>query len=222
MSRPTRVLYVENDPALRGIMSTLLSGRTDITVTLAAASGEELLEHADVVAQADVALLDLALGRGEMNGIDLAIRLREENPNLGIVIHSQHDAAGFEGRVPPRHRLGWATFPKTGDLDVDALVLVLRQAASGLGPRLDTDLPSTGDPLAALTPRQRSAMRLLAQGLTGHEIARQLDTTHAAIRQDLSRAYRCLVPEVAPTEDIRTKALLVYLELTRNDGADSL
>lgn len=221
MSRPTRVLYVENDPALRGIMCTLLAIRQDITVTSAVSSGVELLQHSEAIEQADVALLDLALGRGEMNGIDLGIRLRETNPNLGVVIHSQHDAAGFEGRIPPRHRLGWVTFPKTGDLDVDSLVAALRQAARGLSPRSHAAERQLTDPLAALTPRQRSAMRLLAQGLTGHEIARQLDTTHAAIRQDLSRAYRCLVPNVAPTEDIRTKALLRYLDLTRGEETDS-
>lgn len=222
MARPTRVLYVENDPALRGIMGTLLAGRAEITVTASTASGEELLARTDLIEQADVALLDLALGRGELNGIDLGIRLREVNSDIGIVIHSQHDAAGFEGRVPQRHRLGWATFPKTGDLDIDGLVDVLRQAARGLAPRLDSSPAGRSDPLAAMTPRQRSAMRLLAQGLTGYEIARQLDTSHGAIRQDLSRAYRCLVPDPAPTEDIRTKALLMYLDLTRGDEVDSL
>lgn len=203
-------------------MSTLLASRDEITVTMATSSGEELLRRTDVVGMADVALLDLALGRGELNGIELGVRLRDVNPNLGVVIHSQHDAAGFEGRVPQRHRLGWATFPKTGDLDIDALVEVLRRAALGVTPFTAVESAATPDPIAAMTPRQRSAMRLLAQGLTGHEIARRLDTTHAAVRQDLSRAYRCLVPDPAPTDDVRTKALLVYLELTRDDEVDEL
>ena len=219
MARPTRVVYVENDPALRGIMCSLFRTRPDVEVTFACGSPRELLQETSVVEQADVALLDLALGRDEINGIDLGIALRGMNPDIGIVIHSQHDAAGFEGRVPVRERMGWTTFTKTGDLDIDGLVDVMRRAAQGIS-RIEAGAAASEDPASSLTPRQRQAMRLLSPGLRGHEIARQLDLSHAALRQDLSRAYRILVPHPGPSEDIRTKAILVYLDATKAESAD--
>lgn len=222
MARPTRVVYVENDPALRGIMSSLLGARSELEVILAAGSGADALRAHDQVAVADVALLDLALGRGEVNGIDLGLQLREVNPDLGIVIHSQHDAAGFEGRIPARHRAGWVTFPKSGDLDIEALVVALKSAARGIAQQQQHDPVVAEDPLARMTLRQREIMRLLALGLSTQEIARQLETSQAAVRQELSRAYRCLVPDLDPAEDLRTKALLRFLELTQPDAADSL
>ncbi len=203
-------------------MCTLLASRPEVEVIFAVGSGAEALKAGGAITQADVALLDLALGRGEINGIDLGLELRDLNADLGIVIHSQHDAAGFEGRVPERHRIGWATFPKTGDLDLDALVSVLKGAAMGLAPKAESEHVVTDDPLARMTVRQRQTMRLLAQGLSTQEIARQLDTSQAAVRQELSRAYRILIPDVDPSKDLRTKALLTYLHLTEADAVDSV
>ena len=42
--RPTRVIYVENDPALRGIVTRLLSERPELTLLLAAENGSDVLD----------------------------------------------------------------------------------------------------------------------------------------------------------------------------------
>ena len=73
--RPTRVIYVENDPALRGIMTQLLEQRADIDVLLATGIAHEAIDQR-LAEQADVALLDLALGSSQINGIDLGLALR--------------------------------------------------------------------------------------------------------------------------------------------------
>jgi CheY-like chemotaxis protein len=76
--RPTRVIYVENDPALRGIMATLLDARDDLDVIGVHADATEAL--AGSVESGDVALLDLALGSDAMNGVDLGLAMRQRNP----------------------------------------------------------------------------------------------------------------------------------------------
>ena len=65
--RPTRLIYVENDPALLGVMSTLLGQLPTIEVLLATTDPLEALgsEH---VENADVALIDLAHGRDAPTG----------------------------------------------------------------------------------------------------------------------------------------------------------
>ena len=113
--RPTRVIYVENDPALLGILHRLLSRRDDVDVLLATSSADEALAD-ESLAIADVALLDLALGPHQMNGLDLGLAMRRRNPDIGIVLHSQHPLGSIERRLPPSELMGWSTIPKTGEM----------------------------------------------------------------------------------------------------------
>ena len=98
--RPTRLIYVENDPALRGILARLLDKHPDIELLLHADTPGAAL-HRGLVESADVALLDLALGSDEMNGIDLGLAMRRLNENIGIVIHSQYRLDTVARSVPP-------------------------------------------------------------------------------------------------------------------------
>lgn len=68
--------------------------------------------------------------------------------------------------------------------------------------------------------RQRAVMGMTAAGINPQEIARRLAISHDAVRQDLSAAYRVLVPDVQPEDDLRLRAVFTYLELTRQDDAE--
>jgi hypothetical protein len=49
------------------------------------------------------------------------------------------------------------------------------------------------------------------------EVARRLGVSHDVVRQDLTRAYRLLVPEAEESEELRTRAILTYLQWTRDE-----
>ena len=213
--RPTRVIYVENDPALLGILTRLLRRRDDIEVLLATASVDEVLDF-EAIGRADVALLDLALGPHQMNGIDLGLALRRRNPNMGIVLHSQHPIGQMERQLPADELIGWSTVPKSGEMRVDALVDVLKSTAMGISVR-ETEAPDNAPVRAAMTPRQRTIIGLAASGLSNREIARRMDTTDATVRQDLSKIYRILVPGATEADDLRTRAVLEYLRHQHRD-----
>ena len=216
--RPTRVIYVENDPALRGIVTQLLEQRPEIEILLATGYAHEALDQR-LAEQADVALLDLALGSSQMNGIDLGLALRSLNDNIGIVIHSQYRLDTVARTVPPEALIGWVTLPKSGEMPIGELVKTLRDAARGM---TSTEPPSdeAPSPLEDLTIRQRAVMGMASSGVRSTEIARRLRISHDAVRQDLSRAYRVLVPDADPeADDLRTRAVLAYIELTRDDDA---
>ena len=216
--RPTRVIYVENDPALRGIITQLLDQRPEIEVLLATGIAHEALDQR-IADQADVALLDLALGSSQMNGIDLGLALRSLNDNIGIVIHSQYRLDTVARTVPPEALIGWVTLPKSGELPIDQLAQTLRDAARGMT-MTETPSDEVASPLEDLTIRQRAVMGMAASGVKTTEIARRLRISHDAVRQDLSRAYKILVPDADPdADDLRTRAVLAYLELTRDDDA---
>ena len=216
--RPTRVIYVENDPALRGIMAKVLATRSELEIVLSAGSADEALS-AHQVRTADVALLDLGLGPNAMNGVELGIALQDLNANIGIVLHSQHPLEFALERVPIAQRNSWATLQKSADLDIAELVRLLRHVAAGRvvnAPVAATVESENTTALDRLSERQRTVMALAASGYSATQIAERLSLSYAAVRQAMSRAYRVLVPDDASGEDLRTQAVMEYTRLARN------
>ena len=213
--RPTRVIYVENDPSLRGIMTQSLHAHPDIELLLSVGTPREALDR-DLVERSDVALLDLALGNEEMNGIDLGLAMRHRNENIGIVIHSQYRLDTVARSVPEEALFGWSTLAKSGETTIEDVVSIVRGTAAGHGV-LDTHVPYQESPLLQLSMRQRAVMGMTASGLKATEIARRLAVTQETVRQDLSKAYRVLVPQADSGDDLRIRAVFAYLELIRDD-----
>lgn len=216
--RPTRLIYVENDPALRGILARLLDKHPDVELLLHTDSPSAAL-HRGLVESADVGLLDLALGNDEMNGIDLGLAMRRLNDNIGVVIHSQYRLDTVARTVPAEALFGWSTLPKTGEMSIEEIVEVIRGTARGRSFGIEGNSRSDS-PLQAMTMRQRAVMGMTASGIKSAEIARRLAVSPETVRQDLSKSYRVLVPEVGDEIDLRTKAILAYNDLIRDDDAD--
>ena len=216
--RATRLLYVENDPALRGIIGGILAAREELDLVGSFSSSEEVLSSFNALG-ADVALLDLELGEESLNGTELGLILRERNPNLGVVILSQHVVPDFLAGLPQEIQWGWSFMEKRGDLDMDRLVEVLRSTARGLNildPAVQRTRQSVGpSPIESLTTRQREILALAATGMDATAIAAELGLAAGSVRQELSRAYAILVPDPKPGTDLRTSAVLRYLRETR-------
>ncbi len=214
--RPSRLIYVENDPALLGVMSNVLRSQPMLELLLASSDPLEVL-GSDCVEQADVALLDLALGRDTLTGMDLGMALRNRNPNIGIVIHSQHPMKNVSKQVPEAQRMGWSYLAKSGTLKPEELTDILRSTARGMShDRMrsdDTDLDDGSALLADLTARQRVIMGLASLGMSAPEIGEHIDLSPESVRKDLSKAYQRLVPDAGTGSDVRTKAVVAYLRL---------
>ena len=87
--RPTRLLYIENDSALRRILGEMLGQSKELEILGSFAKSDDVLNRA-LVRKADVALIDFALDQNGLNGIELGIALRNINEYIGIVIYSQY------------------------------------------------------------------------------------------------------------------------------------
>lgn len=222
-SAPRSVLYVEDDPTLRGILTDLMRTAPEIAVVASVGTSTEALDIAREQ-RVDVALLDLALGDGELTGIELGIRIRELRPDTGIVILSQHVVPDFISQLPDRYREGWSFIAKRADLRLPRLVETLLATSRGLNV-VDPEVlaarrQTQGDPVEALTPRQREIMALAAAGRDATAIASELSLAPGTIRQELSKAYAVLVPDPTPGTDLRTSAVLAYLRATHAHRAD--
>jgi len=216
----TRVIYVENDSALRQFLQESLSQETGLEVIGSYSDGISALDRA-VVKKADVALIDFGLDTSGLNGIELGIALREINEYIGIVIYSQFNVRKMVNRVPSSMRSGWSFFEKSGEMAIADYSKILRETAVGKG-NWEEFFPDGAEGVDAnlsryqeLTSRQRSIISLLAQGITVQEISLRLDLSYAYVRKELSRAYDTLLPDAAQGEDLKTLAILKYLELVK-------
>lgn len=218
---PLRVLYVEDDPALRGILTAILGSRRDLDVVATAGSPREALILGGETAF-DVALLDLSLGDDAMSGIDLGVALRTQRPEIGVVILSQHQVPAFLTRFDEEQRHGWSFILKRADLHPNYLSDVLHSTARGLNvvdpAMVKRQMGEQAPAVSMLTARQRDVMALASEGLDAPTVAKRLNLTPGVVRQELSRTYQVLVPDPPEGADLRTLAVLRYLRETRDYG----
>jgi len=212
VSRPTRVLYVENDPVLRSMMTSFIEALPDIEVVASMGGSTEALAYAGRV---DVALLDWALGSESLNGVELGHALRARDENVGIVILSQHYAWDFHGGNG-RVTMGWSCVEKKADIDSDYLAKVLKATAAGLSvvePSMDEGrAPASVERLSRLSTRQRQIISIAATGVDANVIAERVGLASVTVRKELSECYRILVPDPAPGTDLRTAAVVAWIE----------
>jgi len=219
--RSTRVMYVENDHALRQFLHQSLSKHSEIEIIGSFAGSDEVLDRA-LVRKADVALIDFGLETNGLNGIELGIALRTINEYIGIVIYSQYKVHKMFKRVPPSMRNGWSFFEKSGEMSTDDYVKIIKETAVSKGnweefaslaeENVDPDMNRYYD----LSSRQRSIIALMAQGVSVQEIGTRLDLSYAYVRKELSRAYSVLLPDAQDGEDFKTLAILKYLQLAKS------
>ena len=218
--RPTRLLYVENDSALRRILGEMLSKSKDLELVGSFSNSDEVLNRT-MVRKADVALIDFALDQNGLNGIELGIALRNINEYIGIVIYSQYSVSQMVSRVPKDMRSGWSFFDKSAEMDLADYVNIIKLTSSGKGNWEEfstSEIENTevkSSIYFQLSPRQRSIMSLSSQGKSAQDIAVQLDLSYSYVRKELSRSYAILLPDAAPSDDLKTAAVLRYMELMK-------
>jgi DNA-binding NarL/FixJ family response regulator len=217
--RPLSVIYVENDPALRGLITGVLKSKPAIGAVFDFGTGEEAISFSENLS-ADLALIDISLGAQVMDGVAVGTQLRLLNSDIGIVLFTQHSLESITALIDLKNREGWSFFQKRADSDLDELVEVLRVTATGRrviagasGPESVSNSEST---TARLTSRQHLVLSMLATGLEPKAIAEKLNMSFDSVRRDLSNAYAILVPTPEPGTDLRVTSILRYQQLTNS------
>ena len=216
--RDTRVLYVEDDPSLLGIMSQMLGAGHGLEIMASVSTSKEALEFA-AINRLDVALLDVALGQESATGIELAFSLRRVQPNIGIVLFSQHATTRLVAHLKEQKLESWSIVQKRADVNIAKLAEIVKLTAQGHSV-LETETDERNERPASVVnsfaPRQREIMVHLASGADANFIAESLGLSPVTIRQELSKLYKLLVPSPAPGTDLRTSAVVRYLRETRD------
>ena len=124
----------------------------------------------------DVIVADISMPH--LNGIDALALLKRDNPDVRVVFLTMHRDAAYARRAL---EAGASGFVLKHSAPAE-LVLAVRAALQGrtfIAPDLAAEVFRTAkekgtDPLAALTPRQREIVQLLAEGKSAKEIAAAL------------------------------------------------
>lgn len=220
------ILYVENDSALRGLISNIIRGFESVESVVDFASGEDAIKFSKA-SRVNVALLDVHLGHGVLNGLATGNELRRLNSGIGLVMYSQIPLETIANLVDPRGLEAWSYMEKKADVNLANLVRVLHAAAQGKSnynwsKQKKETLPEDGISTNSLSRRQNIVMSLLASGFEPKLIADRLGISAESVRKDLSSAYSVLVPTPESGKDLRISAILRYQILVGSSALNDL
>jgi DNA-binding NarL/FixJ family response regulator len=184
-----RLVLVEDHQALREGLELLL-GREGCTVVGTAGSldeGEALIAQTEP----DVAVVDIRLG--DESGIELTRRLLDANPDRRIVLYTGESDSDVLFDALDSGARGYALKEGSPGELVGALQIVA-DGGTYVDPRLRPALLSrrTTQRLPALSPREREIMDLLAQGLTGEQVAERLVLSAETVKTHIRNAMNKL------------------------------
>jgi DNA-binding NarL/FixJ family response regulator len=175
-TRRPRVLLADDHRLVAEALKSLLAPEFDLVGVVE--DGRALVEAAGTL-RPDVIVADVTMPH--LNGIDALIELRQRGDRVPVVFLTMHRDATFARRALDA---GASGFVLKHSAPVE-LVTAIRAALEGrtyLTPQLAGEVLESmkqgpergGGPTAALTPRQREVLQLLAEGRSTKQIARSL------------------------------------------------
>lgn len=186
-----RVVIVDDHAVVREGIGRLLDSAEGIEVVALAADGAEAVE-AVASANPDVVLMDLSMPG--VDGIEATRRLIARDPSARIVVLTTF---GDQRRILDALGAGASGY-LLKDTQPDEVIAAVRAAAAGGAPldpkaaRVLLDSRKVAEPAAALTPREREVLALLATGLANKQIARRLGITDRTVKAHLTRIFHQL------------------------------
>jgi two-component system response regulator NreC len=172
-----RIMLVDDHTLFRQGLRMLLEAQEEFQVVAEASGGEEALRKAREC-HPDVVLMDIAMP--DMNGIEATRRLREEVPQVKVLVITVHGGDDYFFHALEAGTSGYI-LKEAAFADVIAAVRGVSQGGVFLYPSLAGKLVSdylqrlsTGDERTSyerLTRRERQVLALIAEGHTNQQIA---------------------------------------------------
>ena len=212
-----QVVVGEDHALLRDGLIRLLSA-FGMEVVAAVDNGPDLLEEL-VRRRPDVAVVDVRLPPTFTDeGLTAAIEARRQVPGLPILILSQHVEQLYARELLTSGEGGIGYLLKDRVSDVDRFVDAVQTVAAGgtaMDPQVVQQLLSRRahrQPLQTLTPREREALSLMAEGRTNAGIARRMVVTEKAVTKHINNIFAKLGLLQADDDNRRVLAVLAYLD----------
>ncbi|MET8258684.1 response regulator transcription factor [Micromonospora sp. NPDC005205] len=193
MTAPIRVVIVDDDPLVRGMLTLMLDGADGIVVVGEAADGATAITAVDRHLP-DVVLMDIRMPG--VNGITATERLRRRHRPPEIIVLTTFDtdehvlralragASGFLLKDTPPEQISQAVRSVAAGnpmLSPGVTRRLMQRVASGA-----ESYEQAHERLALLTPRERDVVLAIAQGRSNAEIASELLMSVTTVKAHVS------------------------------------
>lgn len=210
-----RVVIAEDNVLLSAGLELLLTSKGFQVVAIAADAGSFLAaveEH-----RPDVTIVDVRLPPSFRDeGVRAALEARRRRPDLPVLVLSRYVEQTYATELLSTAGGGVGYLLKDRVSRVDEFIDALNRVAVG-GTALDPDVVAqlltrrAGDPLAALTRREREILALMAQGHDNTTIAAKPVVTDNAVHKHIGNIFAKLGLAVTDSGHRRVLAVLAYL-----------
>ncbi|MEV7580441.1 response regulator [Streptomyces erythrochromogenes] len=212
-----RVILAEDSTLLReGLVRLLVEEGHEVLAALPDAVA--LLKEVEV-RRPDVVVVDIRMPPTHTDeGLRAAVEIRERLPEVGVLVLSQHVERNYAAQLLASNaeRVGYLLKDRVAQVEefLDALERI-RTGGAVIDPEVVRQLvvrTTHGDPLARLTPRERTVLEALAQGLTNTAIANELHISLSSVEKNLNAVFDKLELSHTTGYSRRILAVLRYLE----------
>ena len=211
-----RVVIAEDAAMMREGLTRLLADRGH-QVVAAVADGDALLaavaEH-----QPDVAVADIRMPPTHTDeGLRAAVELRRRHPGTAVVVFSQYIETRYASELLEGGAAGVGYLLKDRVADVAEFTDALARVAAG-GTALDPEVVGQlvrssrhAAGLAALTPRERDVLALMAEGRSNAGIAAALVVSAGVVEKHVASIFGKLNLPPTEADNRRVLAVLRYV-----------
>ncbi len=222
-----RVAIGEDSYIVRAGLRHVLAAAEPVEIVAECSDADALLRAVDHQ-QPDVVLTDIRMPPTKTDeGIRLAARLRDEHPDIGVVVLSHYADPQYALELLGTGSDGRAYLLKERLHDRRQLVAAIEAVARGdsvIDPKVVEVLVAAkaragNSPLSALTPREMDVLAAIAAGKSNTAIAESLVLTKRAVEKHINAIFLKLNLSHVPAADEispRVKAALMFLAETEH------
>ena len=214
-----RIVIGEDQALLRqGIVSLL--GAAGFEVVAEAGDAPDLLRKV-AAHKPDVAIVDVQMPPDHTDdGLRAAQEIRASQPSVGVLVLSQYAEERYAVDLIGDNAEGVGYLLKDRVTDFAGFAEAVRRVAAG-GSVLDPTVVAhmlgrrrRDDPVAALTPREREVLELMAEGRSNKGIAEKLVVTPHAVEKHVTSIFIKLGVAAGAEDHRRVLAVLEFLRRT--------
>jgi len=211
-----RIVIADDAVLLREGAARLLQD-AGFEVVAQAGDAEDLLRKVRAH-KPDVAIIDVRMPPDNTDdGLRAALTIRDELPDVGIVLLSQYVEDRYLGQLLARGAEGVGYLLKDRVAEVERLSEAVQRVAAG-GSVLDPEVVAQmlgrsreEGPLDTLTARERDVLALMAEGRTNRAIAGELFVSERAVERHVTSIFGKLDLPTGEQNHRRVLAVLAHL-----------
>jgi DNA-binding NarL/FixJ family response regulator len=193
VTRKSRVFIVDDHPLVREGLTNLINRQDDLVVCGEAKDSAQAIDGI-MKARPDVALIDISLANE--SGLELLKQLARQFPQVALIVLSMHDETLYAERALRAGARGYVMKHETSKSVLASIrrvigggVYVSERIVNRMASRFNLSRePVTTSPVERLSDRELEIFRLLGQGRTSSQIAKDLNLSLKTVQAYCARA----------------------------------